>query len=199
MAKKLSKKKPSGLVLKGIIALLGILAICMAFLPFVNQTIYGTAILGSGTFSLTGFEAGFGASTVVNSSTTSLPGWTYFGADKASISNGVISYSLSPLGGVTATLVIAIVALVIALVSIAIKDKKMSGIVLGVVGLLFIVAGVMFFFPVQFGGFETSVSDTIGGKVGTEFSLGIGAILSAIFSLIAGLMGIGAAAISFKK
>lgn len=197
MAKKLSKKKSSGLVLKGVIAVLGILTICMAFLPFVNKTGYGTDLIGSGTVSLTGFQAAFGATAVVDGST--LPGWTYFGASKATISSGSFSYSLAPLGGVTATIVIAIAALVIGLVSFLVKDKKVCGIVLGVAGLLFITAGIMFFFPVQFGGFKSNVTDSFLGKAGVEYTLGVGAILSAIFSLVAGLMGIGAAAISFKK
>lgn len=196
MAKK-SSKKSGGLVLKAIVVLLGILAVCMAFLPFVNKTGYGTDLIGSGTVSLTGFQAAFGATAVVDGS--ALPGWTYFGASKATISGSSISYSLAPLGGVTATIVIAIVALVIGLVSLAIKDKKICGIVLGVAGLLFITAGIMFFFPVQFGGFKSNVTEGFLGKAGVEYTLGVGAILSAIFSLIAGLVSVGATAISFKK
>lgn len=196
MAKK-SSKKSGGLVLKAIVVLLGILAICMAFLPFVNKTGYGTDLIGSGTVSLTGFQAAFGATAVVDGS--NLPGWTYFGASKATISGGSFSYSLAPLGGVTATLVIAIAALAIGLVSFLAKDKKVCGIILGVAGLLFITAGIMFFFPVKFGGFESKITEGILGKAGVEYTLGIGAILSAIFSLIAGLVSLGATAISFKK
>lgn len=194
MAKK-SSKKSGGLVLKAIVVLLGILAVCMAFLPFVNKTGYAADNVTS-VYSLTGFQAAFGASAVLDGS--NLPDWVAFGVSQATIGSSV-SYSLAPLGGVTATLVIAIVALVIGLVSCLVKDKKICGIVLGATGLLFIAAGIMFFFPVQFGGFTNQITIVLGKKSGVEYTLGIGAILSAIFSLIAGLVSLGATAISFKK
>jgi len=85
------------------------------------------------------------------------------------------------------------------------KSAKLGGYILSLAALCLIAVGIMSFFAVNFGGFESSLAGTdtkVAGNAltsGTEYTLGTGAIISAIASLIGGVLGLGGAFLSLKK
>ncbi len=192
MAKKKSNAKVSvlSIVIKSTVLLLGIVALCMAFLPFVTRNDYLVEKIVS-TYSLSGFVMGFGASGTFSSQSANIPDWTYFVKDfsSSSLSAKGITVSLAANVGVLITLILAIVGIALALLSLFVNKKsgrKVVGIFLLLGGLCFIAAGIMAFFPVQFGSYQSNLTE--GYRTGTEYTLGIGALLFAIFSLVSGLI-----------
>ncbi len=189
MKKKAKKISIFSIIIKASIFVVGIVAICMAFLPFVTKTIYTTG-LQSTPVSLSGFIMGFGK-TGNFLPTDSNPDWVSFvNAADSSVSKNGITYVLKANVGVLITLILAMVATALTLITLFMtskKSRKVAGIVLLLGGLCFLAAGVMAFFPLQFGSYETSFWATGTLKTGVEYTLGTGAILFAIFSLVGGL------------
>ncbi len=195
MAKKKSKAKVSvlSLVIKASVLVLAIAAICMAFLPFVTATTYA---LGSpvGSVSLSGFFMGFGK-TGTYLPTDTLPEWVSFAnAKNTAVSKDGITYVVNSNIGILITLILALVAAALTLISLFINKKsgrKIVGLFLLFGGLCLIAAGVMAFFPVQFGSYESALTSTGTYKTGLEYTLGTGALLFAIFSLVSGVISFG--------
>ncbi len=188
MKKKAKKISIFSIIIKASIFVVGIVAICMAFLPFVTQTTY-VVEKATSSYSLSGFIMAFGATGTYSKSSANIPDWVYF-IDDVAISTKGITYTISSNTGALVTLILAMAATALTLITLFMtskKSRKVAGIVLLLGGLCFLAAGVMAFFPLQFGSYETSFWATGTLKTGVEYTLGTGAILFAIFSLVGGL------------
>ncbi len=205
---KKSAKRSNNLatLLKLVVIVMAILSFCMAFLPFVTQNGWLAGKIQT-TSSLSGFVEAFGASAAVKVGDAA-PEWMVFGGKMSSAStDGTITYTIAGNAGMMVTLILVIVGLALSVVSLLFKGKssKLGGYILSLAALCLIAAGIMSFFAVNFGGFESSLAgaDTkIGGNAltsGVEYTLGTGAIISAIASLIGGVLGLGGALLSLKK
>ncbi len=190
MKKKAKKISIFSIIIKASIFVVGIVAICMAFLPFVTKTTYavGSQVVS---ISLGGFIMGFGKTGTFLPTESNYPDWISFvNAADSSVSKNGITYVLKANVGVLITLILTMAATALTLITLFINKKsgrKVTGILLLLAGVAFLAAGVMAFFPVQFGSYESTLSITGTYKTGVEYTLGTGAILFAIFSLVGGL------------
>lgn len=189
--KKKSNAKVSALslVIKASVLILAIAALCMAFMPFVTATAYVAGKAGT-PVSLSGFIMGFGKSATFLPTETNYPEWINFvNASDTTVSKDGITYTVNSNVGILITLILVIVGAALALLSLFMNkksSKKIAGLCLLFAGLCLIAGGIMAFFPVKFGCYESSLP--VGGtyKTGVEYTNGIGAILFAIFSLVSG-------------
>ncbi|GEM_PF-4990904 len=205
---KKSAKRSNNLasIVKLVVAIMAILAFCMAFLPFVTQNTWLAGKIQA-TKSLSGFVEAFGASAAVKIGDAA-PEWMAFGGKASSAStDGTITYTIAGNAGMMITLILVIAGFALSAVSLLFKGKsaKLGGYILSLAALCLIAVGIMSFFAVNFGGFESSLAGTdtkVAGNAltsGTEYTLGTGAIISAIASLIGGVLGLGGAFLSLKK
>lgn len=186
MKKKAKKISIFSIIIKASIFVVGVVAICMAFLPFVTQTTY-VVEKATSSYSLSGFIMAFGATGTYSKSSTNIPDWVYF-IDDFAISTKGITYTISSNTGALITLILAMVATALTLITLFMtskKSRKAAGIALLLGGLCFLTAGIMAFFALNFSGYQSSLTE--GYKTGVEYTLGTGAILFAIFSLVGGL------------
>lgn len=157
-------KKKSGLstgkLLGYVVAVLGLVAICMAFLAGVTT---GKTKVGSVTVDATeysGFQVAFG----------------YKKNDVA-----VLGFSFMAL----LPLLLAVAGTVLAVVNTLKKDSKLLNFV---VAGLFVVAGILYFIMPSFMVFADTLSGASAKLL--DFKLGVGAILAGICSLLAGLIAL---------
>lgn len=203
--KKTSKKSLLPLIIKAVALVLGIATICMAFMPFITRTGYAANSITS-QLSLSGFDMAFGK-TKVTGIDGDFPNWIVFFRDGISSTTtdfaaGTITYKLNPFTGVLIQMIVALLALVLVLISMLFKgkkSKKIGALFLVFAGLCFIAAGIMAFFPVNLGGYSTSITETLGLKTGVEYSSGTGALLFAIFGLASGVVSFIGGLVSCSK
>ena len=206
---KKSKKGSNNIafISKLVVIVLAIAAFALSFAPFVKQTTWATGNIVTD-YSLSGFVQGFGATSALKAG-ESAPEWAYFLKSLPSASiDGTITYTIASNIGMMITLILFIVGFGLGLISLLFKGKKNGKIgacVLSLAGLCLIAGGIMCFIAPIFGGFESSlvgIDTTIAGnsmKTGVEYSLGIGAIISAIASILGGVVGLGSSLFSLKK
>ncbi len=172
MAKSKKKGKPSFLSLAGFLSfLLGAAACLFGFAPFVTAK---GSVMGGNYGYITGFQEAFGAHQKTGNSN---PEWALF-ADESTFSE----WAASPKTGLLIAMILGIVGAVLVLLSVLFKKKNaaLGALLLG--GAMLLAAGIMFFFPIQFGSYSSDIM---------KCSLGWGALVSGILGILAGAIGIG--------
>ena len=197
-------KSNSATIFKIIVVVLAILSLGMAFAPFVTQNIWAAGEITT-TFNLSGFVESFGA-TATYKSGDNLASWTNFGATIKSIGTDGTTYTIDGnIGNLLATIFL-VVGLLFALVSLCCNNKKsikVGGCLLAIAAIFLLTSGVLSFFSVQFGGFESALTgqETALGnlKTGVEYTLGYGALTSSISAILAALIAGVCSIFAFKK
>gem|GEM_PF-4090381 len=173
MAKSKKKGKPSFLSLAGFLSfLLGAAACLFGFAPFVMVK---GSVTGGNYGYITGFQEAFGAHQKTGNSN---PEWALF-ADESTFSE----WAASPKTGLLIAMILGIVGAVLVLLSVLFKKKNVALGALLLSGAMLLAAGIMFFFPIQFGSYSSDIM---------KCSLGWGALVSGILGILAGVTAIGA-------